>query len=78
MSNNSLTNRDTLKDIRSVRIDASKPPSERVKAFVDQIGNPDCYLDSGVVVEVGFADTDISLQDRLLAYASSIDVSTVK
>ena len=78
MSNSKLTNRDTLKDIRSVRIDASKPPSERVKAFVEQIGNPYCYLDSGVVVEVGFADTDISLQDRLLAYVSSIDVTTVK
>ena len=78
MSNNSMLNRDMLKDIRSVRIDPSKPPAERVKAFVDQIGNPYCYLDGGVVVEVGFADTDISLQDRLLAYASSIDVATVK
>lgn len=78
MSNSKFTNRDTLKDIRSVRIDASKPPSERVKAFVEQIGNPYCYLDSGVVVEVSFADTDIRLQDRLLAYASSIDVATVK
>ena len=78
MSKNILTNRDTLKDIRSVRIDASKPPVERVKAFVDQIGNPYCYLDSGVVVEVGYADTDISLQDRLSAYASSMDQTAGK
>ena len=67
-----------LKDIRDVIIDTSQPCRERVKAFVKQIGNPYCYLDNGVVVEIGYTDTDISLQDRLSAYASSIDESTGK
>lgn len=70
--------RSQLKDIRNVVIDTSQPCRERVKAFVEQIGNPYCYLDNGIVVEVGYADTDISLQDRLSAYASSIDESTGK
>ena len=64
--------RNQLKDIHSVVIDPSKPCEERVRSFVEQIGNPYCYLDNGIVVEVGYADTDISLQDRLSAYAASI------
>ncbi len=64
--------RGTLRDIKSVVIDTTKPCGERIKSFVEQIGNPYCYLDNGVVVEVGFSDTDISLQDRLSAYASNI------
>lgn len=70
--------RSDLRDIRNVVIDTSQPCSERVKAFVEQIGNPYRYLDNGVVVEVGYADTDISLQERLSAYVSSMDQSAGK
>lgn len=70
--------RSNLRDIRNVVIDTSQPCSARIKSFVEQIGNPYCYLDNGVVVEVGYAETDISLQDRLSAYASSMDQSTGK
>ena len=65
--------RTQLKDIKDVVIDTTKPCNERVRQFVSQIGNPDCYLDNGVVVEVGYADTQVSLHDRLLSYASNID-----
>lgn len=65
--NESTVDRSNLRDIRNVVIDTSRPCSERVKAFVEQIGNPYRYLDNGVVVEVGYADTDISLQERLSA-----------
>lgn len=76
--NKSTIDRSNLRDIRNVVIDTSQPCSERVKAFVEQIGNPYRYLDNGVVVEVGYADTDISLQERLSAYASSMDQSAGK
>lgn len=72
MKNCNPIDRSTLKDIGDVVIDTSKPCAERIKSFVEQIGNPYCYLDNGVVVEVGYSDTDISLQDRLSAYASNI------
>lgn len=71
-NSNGAIDRSSLKDISDVVIDTSKPCIERIKSFVDQIGNPYCYLDNGVVVEVGYSDTDISLQDRLSAYASNI------
>lgn len=76
--NKSTIDRSNLRDIRNVVIDTSQPCSERIKAFVEQIGNPYRYLDNGVVVEVGYADTDISLQERLSAYASSMDQSAGK
>ena len=71
--NYSASDNGELRDIRNVVIDTTQPCSARVKAFVEQIGNPYRYLDNGVIVEVGYADTDISLQDRLSAYASSMD-----
>lgn len=65
--------RSTLKDINDVVIDTTQPCGERVKRYIEQIGNPYCYLDNGVVVEIGYADTNISLHDRLVSYVSSIE-----
>ena len=65
--------RSLLKDIKDVVIDTSQPCNDRVRNYVKQIGNPYCYLDNGVVVEIGYADTQVSLRDRLLSYASNID-----
>lgn len=63
----------TLKDINDVVIDTSVPCKDRVKNYIRQIGDPYRYLDNGVVVEIGYADTQVSLQDRLVSYASNID-----
>ena len=65
--------RSLLKDINDVVIDTSQPCNDRVRNYVKQIGNPYCYLDNGVVVEIGYAATQVSLRDRLLSYASNID-----
>lgn len=64
--------RSELKDINEVVIDTSKPREERIKSYVEQIGNPYCYIDNGIVVGLGFADTQASLHDRLKAYAVSL------
>lgn len=68
--------RSSLKDIQDIRIDTSAPCKERVRSYIEQIGNPYCYLDHGIVVEIEFADTSVSLQDRLVSYANSVDRST--
>ncbi len=62
----------TLKDIRDIKIDTSKPCKQRIKEYVEQIGNPYRYRDGDVVVEIEYADTNISLHDRLVAYANSL------
>ena len=61
-----------LRDIRSVTIDASLSQDERIKSYLRQIGNPYCYLDNGIVVHIRYADTSVSLADRIRAYASSL------
>lgn len=66
------TDRTLLKDIRDVVIDTSLPCKDRIKSYIDQIGNPYCYVDNGVVVALGYADTQVSIQERLKSYVSSL------
>ena len=65
-----------LKDISTVIIDTTKSCDERIRSYVEQIGNPYRYIDNGVIVEIEYADTNISLHDRLLSYATNIDKGT--
>ena len=60
------------RDISCVRIDTSASCTERIKQYVEQVGDPYCYTDSGIVVKLAYANTDVSLQDRLRAYACSL------
>lgn len=53
-------------------IDTSTPCAERIKQYVEQVGDPYCYTDSGIVVKLAYSNTDVSLQDRLRAYACSL------
>ena len=61
-----------LRDIACVSIDTSAPCAQRIRQYVEQIGDPYCYTDSGIVVKLAYSDTDVSLQDRLRAYACSL------
>ena len=64
--------RSDLVDIRQVKIDPALSKQDRIRSFVSQIGNPYCYLDGDVVVGVSYADTEISLEDRLKSYACNL------
>ncbi len=61
-----------LHDIGSVTIDAKLSKEERIKSFVNQIGNPYCYLDGDVVVSISYANTETSLEDRLKSYTNGL------
>lgn len=61
----------TLRDIRDVHVDEKLPKKERMLEFIRQIGNPYCYRHGKYVVKVGFTDTDITLEQRMLAYIRS-------
>ena len=64
--------RERLVDIRNVKIDLGLSKQDRIKSFVNQIGNPYCYRDGDVVVGISYADTDVSLEDRLKSYACAL------
>ena len=63
--------RDALVDIRDVKVDTALPKRERAIDFIRQIGNPYCYKHGKYVVKVGFADSEISLEERLAGYILS-------
>lgn len=64
--------RTKLRSLNQVKIDTSLPCEQRIKKYVEQIGNPYCYLDGDVVVSLGFSDTGVCLRDQLKALASNI------
>lgn len=71
--NQKTIDRSALRDIKDVVIDTSQPCAARVKDYISQIGDPYCYLDDGVVVQIGYSDTPVTLHERLVSYATNID-----
>ena len=62
---------DTLRDIRDVTVNTDLPKEERILDFIRQIGNPYCYRHGKYVVKISFTDTDVTLEQRMLAYLRS-------
>ena len=62
---------DTLRDIRDVKVNTDLPKQERILDFIRQIGNPYCFRHGKYVVKISFADTDVTLEERMLAYIRS-------
>lgn len=63
---------ESLRDIRDIKIDPGLPREERIKSFLDQIGNPYLFRCNGHVVRVKFAETDRTLEDCLQDYFNSL------
>ena len=68
---NSQIDIDTLADIQDVSIDTSRPRNERIKSFLSQIRNPRLYRCDDVIVHISYADTEVSINDRLKQYLMS-------
>lgn len=64
--------RDSLVDINDVKINMNLPREERLIEFIRQIKNPYCYRCGKVVVKISFADTEVTLEDRLISYLKSL------
>lgn len=62
----------TLVDRSCVKLDKNMSREERILSYIEQIKNPYCYLDNGVVVKISFIDTDITLEDRLEEYVRNL------
>lgn len=64
-------NPETLCDIRDVTVRTDLPKRERMLDFIRQVGNPYCYRHGKYVVKISFADTDVTLEERMLSYIRS-------
>ena len=61
----------TLRDIEDVTDDTSLPKAERLKSYIEQIGNPYCYRHGKYVVKVSYSNSGKTMEDCLLAYLRS-------
>ncbi len=57
--------RSTLRDRSTVHIDPEATTEERIRAWIEQLGNPYVYLDGGVVVKLSFADKGETIDERI-------------
>lgn len=64
--------RDSLADINDIHIDRKLPREQRLADFISQIGNPYCYRCGKAIVKVSFANTDVTLEDRLEHYLKTL------
>ena len=64
--------RRSLVQIGSVRTDKNLSQTERYRRFLEQIGNPYCYLDGKTVVKISFANTRRTLADCVQSYLGGL------
>ena len=64
--------RESLADIRDVRVDEELPRKQRFEDYLRQIKNPYCYRCGKMVVKVSFSDTEATLEDRLEHYLATM------
>ena len=64
--------RDTLVERSTVKLDPGLSREERILSFIEQIKNPYCYLDDGVVVKISFMDTDVTLEELMKEYVRNL------
>ena len=64
--------RSTLVEIRDVQIDSSLPASQKMERYLEQIGNPYCFLCDGIPVKVRFIAEDKTLKQSLFKYFLSL------
>ncbi|MCM1135165.1 MAG: hypothetical protein NC400_06265 [Clostridium sp.] len=60
--------KEELRDIQEVEVRGELPRQERLADFVRQIGNPYCYRHGDYVIKTSFADTEVTLEERLISY----------
>ena len=61
-------NADDLVDIRTVSVDTSLPPEQRMMDYLEKIKNPYCFRCGDAVVSIHFADKGNSLDSLLKNY----------
>ena len=64
--------KETLVDIRDVKIDGSKDCNERISDYIRQVKNPYCFKCNGIIVKMNFCQSEEMLEDKLAGYFLSV------
>lgn len=60
--------KDSLVDIRDVKIDTSKSREERISDYIRQVKNPYCFQCNGIIVKMNFSQSGETLEDKLISW----------
>ena len=71
--NKETIDRSRLRKAEEVVINPNLPKEQRIKNYIEQIGNPYCYLDGDVVVSWSFAQSGAKLEEKLKSLAANFD-----
>ncbi len=63
---------DILVDISTVSIDPALPQVERIEQYINQVGNPYCFLSGSTPVRIRFVRLDRELSQSLGGYLSRL------
>jgi len=62
----------TLVDINSIAINHTLPHEEKILSFIQQMGNPYCFISGGIPVRVRFVGEGKNLSQSLVNYFSML------
>ena len=62
----------TLRDLKKVRVKKELPVPERVADFIEQIGNPQCFMVGSTVVKLRFKNDGTSCKEAFYGMANAI------
>ena len=60
--------KENLVDIRKVKLDPFASVEELMSSFLNQIGNPYCFLYDSTPVRISFSEEEHTLQERMTRY----------
>jgi len=60
----------TLAEIDAITINHTLPHEEKIQSFIQQMGNPYCFISNGIPVRVRFAPEGKKLSQSLVNYFS--------
>lgn len=63
--------KESLVDIRAVKIDRSMGREERIADYMEQVKNPYCVQCNGMIVKMSFAQSGDTLENKLASYFQS-------
>jgi len=67
-STNEPINKESLVDIRDVRINQELPVTDRILQFIALTKNPYLYKYGDKVVRINFAETEVTFEERMKGY----------
>lgn len=61
-----------LADITKIRLDGCQTKEEKIKSFLEQVGNPYCYRVGDVIVKTRYSENGVSFHERFEQLIASV------